>query len=187
MATGTPSPCVSVDEYLNSSYHPEMEYVDGVLVERNLPTFFHAVLQVILLRHFRTFEKDLRIKVLLKLRTQIIEGARYRVPDVLICQLPTRAKRVLQEVPLAVIEILSPDDRMSDILDRFRDYEGIGVAAIVQMDPERFVAHRFSGGSLIETKFQTLCALPHADQVVPFDSDALFAQLRTELQEAEQG
>jgi hypothetical protein len=32
------APVVSVDEYLTSSYRPDMEYVDGVLVKRGEPT-----------------------------------------------------------------------------------------------------------------------------------------------------
>src|SRR5438105_3551590 len=38
MAVVPSPPLVSVDEYLNSSYHPDVEYVDGVLVERGMPT-----------------------------------------------------------------------------------------------------------------------------------------------------
>ena len=33
MATGT---LISVDEYLRTSYSPDKEYVDGILVERNV-------------------------------------------------------------------------------------------------------------------------------------------------------
>jgi Uma2 family endonuclease len=38
-----------VDEYLNSSYEYDMEFVDGVLVERNT-TAFQALLRAILIR-----------------------------------------------------------------------------------------------------------------------------------------
>jgi hypothetical protein len=34
MAAAPTLPFVPVDEYLNTAYHPHMEYVDGVLVER---------------------------------------------------------------------------------------------------------------------------------------------------------
>jgi hypothetical protein len=48
---------VPVDEYLNSTYEHDMEYVDGVLVERSLPTISHSLLQAILIAHFRQLEK----------------------------------------------------------------------------------------------------------------------------------
>ncbi len=39
--------------------------------------------------------------------------SRYRIPDVLLCSVPVNATdKVLKSVPLAVIEIWSPEDRM---------------------------------------------------------------------------
>jgi hypothetical protein len=40
---------VSVDEYLNTSYEPDMEYADGVLVEKGPPTIAHNRLPDIML------------------------------------------------------------------------------------------------------------------------------------------
>jgi Uma2 family endonuclease len=73
-----------------------------------------------------------------------------------------------------VIEILSPDDRQSENLARFRDYEKLGVPHIIQMDPEEHVAHRYQRGSLIKTEFQSLSLPGRPD--LPFDSAALFEQ-----------
>ena len=36
---------ISVEEYLNTSYDPDMEYVDGVLVERNVGDWLHSLVQ----------------------------------------------------------------------------------------------------------------------------------------------
>jgi len=38
---------VSVEEYLSTSYEPDCEYEDGVVVERNLGGFEHSFLQAI--------------------------------------------------------------------------------------------------------------------------------------------
>jgi hypothetical protein len=54
------APDLPVNEYLNSSYSPDMEYVDGVLVERGEPTLAHGLLQVILCANFRMFLKQFR-------------------------------------------------------------------------------------------------------------------------------
>lgn len=181
MATAPTSELVSVDEYLNSSYRPDVEYVDGHLVERSVPTYLHSLLQAILIAHFRQFEQQCRFKVLPELRTEIVERARYRIPDILLCATPTHIQKTMSERPLAVIEVLSPTDTVKQTLDRFRDYAAVGVPHIVQMDPESQVAHRFEDGSLIKTEFESL-QLPHA--VIPFDSKRLFVQLRREFDEA---
>jgi Uma2 family endonuclease len=134
---------IPVDEYLNSSYCPDMDYVDGVLVERDVPTIAHSLLQVNLIRYFSQFEKALSFLSLPAVRTQIVERARYRVPDFVLCGVPLPTGKVVTSVPLCVIEILSPDHRMPDQLKRFRDYEGLGVAEVVLLDPEQFIAFAF--------------------------------------------
>ena len=179
MATAPPLPVVPVEEYLNSGYHPEMEYVDGVLVERDVPTIPHALLQRLLIVYFAQFEKSFNFLALPEVRTQIIERARYRVPDILLCGKPVPRGKVVNTIPLAVIEILSPEDRISVMLERFHDYASIGVPQIVMMDPERFIAHRYEDGSLIRTEFDSL-SLP-AGTTVPFSSQALFERLREDL------
>jgi len=181
MATAPTLSAVSVDEYLNSSYRPDLEYVDGYLVERSWPTYFHSLLQAILIRYFRQFERDCKFKALPELRTQIVERTRYRIPDILLCAAPTRINKIMNEIPLAVVEILSPADTVSETLQRFRDYAGLGVPHLVQMDPETQVAHRFQDGSLIQTKFDTL-RFQHF--TIPFDSEYLFAELRREIAES---
>ena len=37
---------ISVEEYLNTSYDPDVEYVDGVLEERNVGDWLHSLVQV---------------------------------------------------------------------------------------------------------------------------------------------
>jgi Uma2 family endonuclease len=167
-------PLVSVDEYLNSSYHPDVEYVDGVLVERGVSTIAHSLLQLILIRYFEPYERALRFLPLPDVRTQIIERARYRVPDVLLCATPLPTGKVVTSVPWAVIEILSPDDRLPRQLERFRDYKKIGVLHMILLDPEDLSAFRFDEGSLLQTQFTSL-ELPTGS--VPFDTTALFQQL----------
>lgn len=174
MAALPASSVVPVEEYLNSSYSPDMEYVDGVLVERGVPTIAHGLLQMILIRCFSAFEEALGFLTIPEVRTQIIERARYRVPDVVLCGVPLPTGKVVTSVPLAIIEILSPDDRMHEQLERFRDYQAIGVAHILLFDPEKRIAFRFDRGSLIQTQFTTL-DLPSGS--VPFDSEALFREL----------
>jgi Uma2 family endonuclease len=143
MATAPTISIVPVDEYLNSSYHPDVEYVNGVLVERGMPTPAHAALQVMvsayLLNHAETFGYG----VLTECRVEIVRNSRYRIPDVLLCTRPVPRTKALETVPLAVVEILSPDDRTTDQLVRFREYRSRGVREILILDPENLTAARY--------------------------------------------
>jgi Uma2 family endonuclease len=172
---------VPASEYLNTAYHPDVEYVDGVLLQRSLPTILHSLLQALLCAHFRKLELTGRFKALREVRTEIVKLSRYRIPDLLLCAMPVPKGRVVDVAPLAVIEILSPSDKMGETLERFREYASIGTRITVQMDPEKSIAHRFDNGSLIETRFTELDL---GDRTVPFDSDALFGQLHAEHRHA---
>ena len=78
MAANPSPPLVTVEEYLATSYHPDVEYVDGVLEKRSRPTEMHGVFQALLTAYFRMYRKGLRFAVSSETRTRIVEGARYR-------------------------------------------------------------------------------------------------------------
>jgi Uma2 family endonuclease len=174
MAVAQIPPLVPVDEYLNSSYSPDREYVDGVLMERSMPTIAHSLLQMILVQYFAQYQKMFHFLPLPEVRTRIVERALYRVPDLMLCPVPLPTGRVVTSAPWAVIEILSPDDKLPDQLRRFRDYRQISVRHVVLLDPEQLLAFRFAEGSLIQTRFTAL-ELPSGP--VPFETEALFQQL----------
>lgn len=89
------------------------------------------------------------------------------------------AGAIVTTVPWAVIEILSPEDTTRRTLERFHDYS-VGVPQIVLLDPERYVAHRYDAGSLIQTDIEVL-PLPSGASV-PFVTREIFQQLRQVLQ-----
>jgi Uma2 family endonuclease len=96
----------------------------------------------------------------------------------MLCPVPLPAGKIVNSIPWAVIEILSPDDRLSEQLARFRDYKQIGVLHMVLLDPEDLVAYRFENGALAQTRFTSL-ELPTGD--LPFDSEELFQRLAARL------
>jgi Uma2 family endonuclease len=135
MAVTPITPNVPVDDYLNSSYRPEMEYVDGALVEHGMPTIAHGLLLTIVGAHFHVLRRQFRYAALMHPRTQIAERARYRVPDLMLCPLPLPKGKIVTSVPWVVIEILSPDDKFPEQFQRFRDYKQIGVRHMILLDP----------------------------------------------------
>jgi Uma2 family endonuclease len=179
MAVLPSPPLVSVDEYLNTSYPDgDREYLDGQIVERHMGTPGHSALQKIIIVHLAAFEQTFQIAVRPECRTRVQE-TRYRVPDVLVMTRPFRQNdRVVLDAPLMIVEVLSPDDRMKDTLQRFREYEALGVRYIVQMDPEDRTTFLFANGDLTR---RDLTSFDVPDRgAVPFDSRELLSRLDQE-------
>jgi Uma2 family endonuclease len=178
MATLPSTRLVPVEEYLNSSYHPDLEYVDGVLVELSMHTIAHSLLQDIVSDHLAGFMKPLGFQKLPAVRTQIVSGRRYRIPDLELYPVPLPKGTVIDNAPWVVIEILSPEDRLNNLVIRLKEFHQIGTQHIVVLDPELLTAYRFEDGSLIKTRFTHL-NLPTGS--LPFDTEALFRELSARM------
>jgi Uma2 family endonuclease len=176
-------PLVSVDDYLAASYPDgDREYLDGVVVERNVGTPGQSALQKILIVHLAAFEKGLKIAVRPECRTRIAE-TRYRVPDVLVMERPFRqTDRVVLDAPLLIVEIVSPEDKHVETLRRFREYEKLGVRYIVQMDPEDRTTYMFVGGNLVQR--DDLKSIEARSGQLPFHTRELLALLDDEAGDA---
>ena len=75
MSAGT---LISLEEYLSTSYSPDKEYCDGVLVERNVGDNAQARLQALLAAYLIERRKQWRIAVYTELR---IKGSGELVSD----------------------------------------------------------------------------------------------------------
>jgi Uma2 family endonuclease len=139
---------ISAEEYLATSYEADREYVDGQLVERNVGEHDHSRLQALLASYFQAREKQFPICTFTEQRVQVLAEAnrlRYRIPDVCVMLRPYRKERVLTQPPLIVIEILSPDDRMSAMLEKLEEYRHFGVKYIWAVDPAEGRVYEFGG------------------------------------------
>ncbi len=141
MAVGTH---ISVEEYLNTSYEPDVEYVDGVLVERNVGKWSHGLTQMNI--GFALKMKYPGIYVIAELRSRT-RPTRFRLPDiaVLLAESPTE---VLLEAAFIAIEILSDEDRMSRVTERLKEFEEIGTRYIWVVDPQTRALFTFLNGQL---------------------------------------
>lgn len=74
---------VSVREYLSTSYRPDRDYVDGVVLERNLGEYDHARLQGEVFAYFHARREEWGLRVVPAQRVQI-SPTRFRVPDVCV-------------------------------------------------------------------------------------------------------
>ncbi len=127
---------VPLEEYLRTSYDPDMDYVDGHLEERNKGDPEHSDLQSAVLTFLRNHATAWNIRVLAECRVQVKEN-HFRIPDVLV--LPRGEKpgrRKVEQPPLLCIEVLSPDDTVRRIMYRVDDYVEMGVKNVWIIDPE---------------------------------------------------
>lgn len=125
---------VSVEEYLRTSYRPDCDYVDGEILERNLGETDHSDCQGRIYAYFLNRSKQLRLYPLVEQRVQV-SSARFRVPDVSIVRGSRPAEQILSSPPFIAIEILSKDDRVSDMQERIDDYLKFGVRCVWLIDP----------------------------------------------------
>ena len=125
MATGT---LVSVEEYLSTSYRPDREYIDGVIVERNLGEDDHSSLQTSVGWLSSPFVKNNGKSACVpssecKSRSNPISCAGHvRRP-----RIRGRVEPIITKPPFICIEILSKKDTVESMQDRIDDYLAFGV------------------------------------------------------------
>jgi Uma2 family endonuclease len=142
---------VSEEEYLTTSYEPDCEYDEGVLVERNVGERPHSILETAFGAFFFERRKRFRIQVFTKQRMRL-GHRRYRIPDVCVYKEPAPRDRVFSTPPFIAIEILSPEDRMSRIRKKIDDYLAFGVAYVWLVDPEERRADVYTASGFYEAK-----------------------------------
>ena len=144
MATATAVPAlVSIEEYLASSYEPDLEYVDGVLEEKNMGERDHGFLQAMITAWFVNHRSEWGIDVVLEYRTRTSK-TRVRLPDICVVRQGEGAERVRVTAPLLCIEILSPEDRPGRVMKRLDDFVAMGAENLWILDPSDRSAATYS-------------------------------------------
>lgn len=123
---------MSVEEYLSTSWSPDLEYVDGQLLETNLGEYDHGDVQGLVYTALR--RRGLRAVTAVRVQ---VRPTRFRIPDVLATRGARPTERFLREPPYIAVEIVSPDDRADDIADKIDDYLDFGIPNIWYIDPRR--------------------------------------------------
>jgi Uma2 family endonuclease len=144
MATGT---TVTPEEYLHTNYDPDMEYVDGQLVERSVGERRHSRTQTILIRVLSAREEDRGFEVFTEQRIVIQPRRRYRVPDVCVKAVPHDPTPIL-ELPDLILEILSPDDTLTKVGEKCAEYSHAGIPSIWVADPYRKALYAYGSDGL---------------------------------------
>jgi Uma2 family endonuclease len=133
---------ISVEEYLNTSYDPDCDYVDGEVIERNIGELDHAGLQGLIITWLMSRRRELGVYVFPEIRVQVAP-TRFRVADIAVTTHKPRG-RILREPPFLCIEILSPENRVSRMEVKIDDYLNFGVAYVWLIDPGKKLAWSYT-------------------------------------------
>jgi hypothetical protein len=76
-------------EYLRATFHPDCDFVEGRIEERNVDELEHGWVQKSLMRIFLAHEAGWGVEMVQECRLQVAER-RFRVPDSLVCAQTTR-------------------------------------------------------------------------------------------------
>jgi Uma2 family endonuclease len=154
MATATTIP---VEQYLSTSYEPDAEFVDGVVEERNLGELDHATWQQAIELWFDQHKIEWNIRVRCEYRVQV-SPTRYRVPDVVVWDRSRAKERILTYPPIAVFEVMSPEDTHARLMRKLADYEKMGIANIFVVEPEGHGVFQYSKGGLMVSQPRVVLA-----------------------------
>jgi Uma2 family endonuclease len=81
------------------------------------------------------------------LRIRIREG-KYRIPDVTVLDRAGEKEQVVTRSPLAVFEVLSPDDLAAELFEKLEDYSSIRIRDVWVVDPKTETFRRYIEGCL---------------------------------------
>jgi Uma2 family endonuclease len=146
MATTAQVTRVPLEVYLSNAYEPDAEYVDGVIEERPMGEFEHSSWQHAIELWFAQHAKEWEIRVRPELRIQVSAG-NFRVPDVTVLDRNLPIEQVITHPPIAVFEILSPEDTVTRMMTKLTEYERMGIQTILVLDPNG-KHFRFANGAL---------------------------------------
>ena len=139
---------ISVEEYLRSSFDPDAEYVDGQILERPMGENDHSAWQKALCVWFENQAKGAQIRVRPELRVQV-DPTKFLVPDVTLLDRNRPIERIATHPPVAVFEILSPEDTFKRVTLKCAQYHRMGIQTIMVIDPEG-PAYLYAAGDLKE-------------------------------------
>lgn len=100
----------------------------------------------------------------LEVRVQVA-ATRFRVPDVTIIRGGKPRGRIITTPPIAVVEVLSPDDRASEVQERIDDYLNFGIPAVWVLHPSTHRGFLYTADGMREARDGILRSVDGALQV----------------------
>ena len=140
---------ISIEEYLNTTYRPDVDYIDGYIEERNLGETDHATLQTRLAVLLCRNEEEWGTLAMTEVRVQV-SPTRFRIPDICVVREGGADEPIVTEAPLLCLEVLSPRDSAPSMRRRAQDYFDMGVPEVWIFDPQARTAYVCTAESMAE-------------------------------------
>jgi Uma2 family endonuclease len=167
MATKTQ---IRAEDYLRMTFEHDAEFVHGEIVERCMPDEVHSAIQFLILLRFGTLIHSYPLYPRPEIRMKVALNA-YRIADIAVFA-GSHPPSVPETPPLVVVEILSKDDRHSDLMQKLEEYRTWGVPHIWVIDPS---TKRFS--MYTKLGLQNVASLSLSDYPFQLTPAELFANL----------
>ncbi|HEY9126837.1 MAG TPA: Uma2 family endonuclease [Acidobacteriaceae bacterium] len=145
MATTTQAP---LEVYLLSDFSPDAEYIDGEIKERPVGENDHSALQLAICTWFAAHAAEWKIRVRPELRIQVT-SRNFLVADVAILDASAPKERFATRPPVAVFEVLSPENSMREMLRKCQLYREMGTPQIWLIDPSDRIWRRSTEEGLV--------------------------------------
>ncbi len=140
--------------------------------KRNVGDYEHARLQALISGWFGRNENQWNVQGVISQRTRTAQTT-ILIPDLAL--LPKgHQPRVIETAPILAVEILSPEDRYSDVSDKIRKYLDWGVKSVWIIDPETTMGQVWTAPYTCHTS-DTLTV---QDTPITLHLPALFASLK---------
>jgi Uma2 family endonuclease len=137
---------MSLHEIVLPQTKPETEWVRGRPLRKVSPTYSHARLQALIVMaltewadagtHGRVApEWRFRVTPPVGLTRPLVPDVAYLSYTALAQDAPSDAFEVPHAAPTVAVEIVSPDDRPIDVVDKIRTYLAAGSSVVIVVDP----------------------------------------------------
>ena len=110
----------------------------------------HSWIQAELIGFFRGLRERLRCYAVPEQRVQV-KPTRFRIPDVMV-SIGKPGEQIITQPPFLVVEVLSPEDRASNVQEKITDYLDFGVPYVWVVDPRTRRAYVHTAGGALEAK-----------------------------------
>jgi len=162
---------ITAEQYLRMTFEHDAEFVHGEIVQRSMPDYTHARVQAILAYLFERLRPTYVLFVCAELRLRLAPDI-IRIPDITVIADQRPQQSVPDQPPLITIEILSKDDRHSNLMQKLEEYRVWGVPNIWVIDP---ATQRFS--IYTELRLQNVSSFSLPNYPFQLSPAELFSQL----------
>jgi Uma2 family endonuclease len=140
---------ISVEEYLKSSWKPDVNFIDGTIEVRHMGDNNHSMWQEAICYWFRQHATEWNIRIRPEYRLNVIPNV-FLVPDVAVIDAEIEPEKIGTTPPLAVFEIWSSESSVRKLYRNLGLYDDMGVEHIWHVDPADGVWQKWVDSKLMD-------------------------------------